>query len=58
VINPDAHSMKGIANLRFGVDVARRAWLEKNDILNTQDAGTVAEQFAAKQAVGRPAGLR
>jgi DNA polymerase (family 10) len=52
VINPDAHSMKGIANLRFGVDVARRAWLEKKDILNTAEAGAVAEQFAAKHALG------
>jgi DNA polymerase (family X) len=49
VINPDAHSMKGIANLRFGVDVARRAWLERKDVLNTSDADTVAQQLRAKR---------
>ena len=27
VINPDAHSTAGLADLDFGVSVARRAWL-------------------------------
>jgi DNA polymerase (family X) len=54
VINPDAHSMKGIANLRFGVDVARRAWLEKKDILNALDPDDVANCLQAKRSQ-RPA---
>jgi DNA polymerase (family 10) len=36
VINPDAHSTIGLDDLRFGVDVARRAWLEAADVANTR----------------------
>jgi DNA polymerase (family 10) len=36
VINPDAHSVGEIGYLRYGVDVARRGWLKKKDIFNTQ----------------------
>ncbi len=35
VINPDAHSTGELAYFRFGIDVARRAWLRKEDIFNT-----------------------
>ena len=35
-ISTDAHSTAGFANMRFGVDQARRAWLEAADVINTQ----------------------
>ncbi|MGH8397050.1 MAG: DNA polymerase/3'-5' exonuclease PolX [Gammaproteobacteria bacterium] len=35
VISSDAHSTRGLADMRFGVDQARRAWLEPGDVLNT-----------------------
>jgi DNA polymerase (family 10) len=35
VINPDAHHVHDIALYRYGVDVARRGWLEKADVFNT-----------------------
>jgi len=35
VISSDAHSHRAIAALRWGVAVARRAWLEPDDVLNT-----------------------
>ncbi len=35
-INPDAHSTDEIALLRFGIDVARRGWLTKADVINTR----------------------
>jgi DNA polymerase (family X) len=35
-INPDAHSLDGLKDVRFGVGTARKGWLEKKDILNTQ----------------------
>jgi DNA polymerase (family 10) len=41
VINPDAHTTTGLDDLRFGVDVARRAWLEADDVLNTRSATDV-----------------
>jgi DNA polymerase (family 10) len=37
VISTDAHSMADLALMRFGVWQARRGWLEKEDILNTQN---------------------
>jgi DNA polymerase (family 10) len=36
VISSDAHSRRGLAALRWGVVVARRAWLEPGDVLNTR----------------------
>jgi DNA polymerase (family 10) len=49
VINPDAHGTQEIANIRFGVEVARRGWLEKKDIFNTQSAAAVADELEAKR---------
>jgi DNA polymerase (family 10) len=34
VIDSDAHSPAALARLRWGVTVARRAWLTKSDVLN------------------------
>lgn len=42
VINTDTHHTSHMEKLRFGVLQARRAWLTKNDVLNTLPA----EQFA------------
>ena len=36
VISTDAHAPAGFDLLRWGVTVARRAWAEPNDVLNTQ----------------------
>jgi DNA polymerase (family 10) len=36
VISSDAHSRQALASLRWGVVVARRAWLGPADVLNTQ----------------------
>ena len=36
VIDTDAHSPAALGNLRWGVTVARRAWLEADDVLNTR----------------------
>ena len=35
VINTDSHLAEQLSMMRFGVAVARRAWLEKKDVLNT-----------------------
>ncbi|MEO5924156.1 MAG: DNA polymerase/3'-5' exonuclease PolX [Bryobacteraceae bacterium] len=35
VISTDSHHPKHLANMRYGVIMARRAWLEPSDILNT-----------------------
>ncbi len=36
VINPDAHATDELALFRYGVDVARRAWLTSADVVNTR----------------------
>jgi DNA polymerase (family 10) len=35
VINTDAHHPKHLLNLRYGVTMARRGWLEAGDVMNT-----------------------
>ncbi len=47
VINPDAHHPEDIDLVRFGVDVARRGWLTKDDIFNTKTTAQVAAAFKA-----------
>jgi DNA polymerase (family X) len=46
VISTDAHHPKHLANMNYGVRMARRGWLEAADILNTKSA----EEFA--KAIG------
>jgi DNA polymerase (family 10) len=48
VINPDAHSTGEIGLLPFGVDVARRGWLEKTDIFNTQPLSKILKSLARR----------
>jgi DNA polymerase (family 10) len=36
VISSDAHSTAGLSAIRWGVTVARRAWLSPADVLNTR----------------------
>jgi DNA polymerase (family 10) len=36
VISTDAHSTFGLDSIRFGIGQARRAWLERKDVLNTR----------------------
>jgi DNA polymerase (family 10) len=47
VINPDAHGLHEVAYTRYGIDVARRGWLEKADVFNTQTTAQVTKAFAA-----------
>lgn len=54
VINPDAHSTGEIGLIRFGVDVARRGWLEKSDVFNTAATAHVLQWLQArKKRIGR-----
>jgi len=38
-INSDAHSIDGLDNLSFGIQQARRGWLEVEDVINAQNLG-------------------
>jgi DNA polymerase (family 10) len=53
VIASDAHSQAAFGALRWGVQVARRAWLEAGDVLNTLPAGALRN--ALRRARGRAA---
>ncbi len=33
-IGPDAHQVEGLKDMRYGVGIARKGWLEKSDVLN------------------------
>ncbi len=35
VVSTDSHSVANLSNIRYGVTMARRGWLEKKDILNS-----------------------
>jgi DNA polymerase (family X) len=49
VINPDAHSTQELALYRYGVDVARRGWLERGDVFNTKSLTEVTKALAARK---------
>jgi DNA polymerase (family 10) len=49
VINPDAHNTGDIAYVAYGVNVARRGWLEKKDVFNAQSAAQVAKALQARK---------
>ena len=36
-INPDSHEEAGLEDLRFGIGIARKGWLEAADVLNTMN---------------------
>lgn len=44
-ISTDAHHPKHLLNMRYGVTMARRAWLEPGDILNTAPVERFAESI-------------
>jgi DNA polymerase (family 10) len=44
VISVDAHSTRDLGNLRFGVDMARRGWVRRGEVLNALSAA----EFAAR----------
>ena len=50
VISTDAHHPKHLANMRYGVTMARRGWLTKDDVMNTRDGAAFAAAIARKAA--------
>jgi len=48
VINTDAHHPKHLANIQYGVKMARRGWLEAGDVLNTHSAQEFARLITYK----------
>lgn len=50
VIDSDAHSAGDLRYMRYGVDQARRAWVEKGDVLNTMPLGRLRKWLARSRA--------
>jgi DNA polymerase (family 10) len=48
-INPDAHTIDGIPDTFYGVGIARKGWLRKQDVLNTKSAKEMEKWFAKKR---------
>ncbi len=40
-INPDAHSTEGLEDLEYGIGIARKGWLTKENVLNTRSTAEV-----------------
>ncbi|WP_269524468.1 DNA polymerase/3'-5' exonuclease PolX [Coraliomargarita parva] len=48
-INPDAHATEGLAYYRAGVNIARKGWLEPEQILNCRDCAGVQRWFSERK---------
>jgi DNA polymerase (family X) len=49
VINPDAHGVEKLQELWFGVGVARKGWLTKDDVMNCLPLGRIEPELARKR---------
>ena len=50
VINPDAHRTERLQELWFGVGVARKGWLTKEDVTNCLPLGKIEAALGRKRA--------
>jgi len=48
-INPDAHSVEGLTDVKYGVGIARKGWFEKKDVLNCLNVSEVEEYFKKRR---------
>jgi len=44
-INPDAHDTKGLNDVWYGTQIARKGWLENEDVLNTRSRTDIENLF-------------
>ncbi|WP_018290980.1 DNA polymerase/3'-5' exonuclease PolX [Verrucomicrobium sp. 3C] len=52
VINPDAHHARELAFLRIGVNIARKGWLRREDVVNTLSLNLVERALRTKRGGG------
>jgi DNA polymerase (family 10) len=48
-INPDAHSTDGLSYFDAGVNIARKGWLETEQVLNSRDCAGVVRWFSERK---------
>jgi len=56
-INPDAHSLKDLYDYKFGVNIARKGWLEKEDVPNTYSAEKIDKYLKKKVKIAEPVNI-
>ena len=49
VINPDAHRIERLQDLWFGIGIARKGWLTKEDVVNCLALGKIENALRAKR---------
>lgn len=52
VINPDAHRTARLQDLWFGIGIARKGWLTKDDVVNCLPLGEMEPALRAKRSSG------
>ncbi|MDB4947119.1 MAG: polymerase family [Labilithrix sp.] len=52
VLNSDAHGVRELGHLRYGIGIARRAWLSAEHVLNTRSAEELTAWRAARRSRG------
>ena len=50
VINPDAHRTERLQDLWFGIGIARKGWLNKDDVVNCLPIAKIEKALRAKSA--------
>jgi len=48
-ICPDAHSIEGLEDIKYGIGIARKGWLEAKDVINTYELEEVLSIFKNKK---------
>jgi len=48
-IDPDAHVISGLDDMRFGIGIARKGWLRASDVLNTMTTDAVLDFFSSRR---------
>ena len=48
-IDPDAHVIGGLDDMRFGIGIARKGWLRASDVLNTMTTEVLLDFFRSRR---------
>jgi len=48
-VNPDAHHAEGYSDLRYGLGMARKAWLTPDDVINTLPVDRLLKLFRSRR---------
>jgi DNA polymerase (family 10) len=48
-VNPDAHHLDGLDDMAYGVGIARKGWLSREDVFNCRDIDQVRSYFRNKK---------